>query len=71
MLTILIKWTKEIILGLYFLGTLCVLSILIKWTKEIILGLYFFGTIVCVNYIDQMDKRKNFLFILFRDHCLC
>ena len=47
------------------------LTILIKWTKEIILGLYFLGTIVCVINIDQMDKRNNFRFILFRDHCLC
>ena len=47
------------------------LTILIKWTKEIILGLYILGTIVCVKYIDQMDKRNNFRFILFRDHCLC
>ena len=39
------------------------LTILIKWTKEIIFCLYFFGTIVCVNYIDQMDKRNNFRFI--------
>ena len=39
------------------------LSILIKWIKEKILGLYFFGTIVCVNYIDQMDKRNKFRFI--------
>ena len=47
------------------------LTILIIWTKDIILGLYFLGTIVCVNYIDQMDKRNNFRFILFRDHCVC
>ena len=47
------------------------LIILIKWTKEIILGLYFLGTIVCVNYIDQMDKRINYRFILFSDHCVC
>ena len=47
------------------------LTILIKLSKEIILCLYFLGTIVCVNYIDQMDKRKDFRFILFRDHCLC
>ena len=47
------------------------LTILIKWTKEIILGLYFFGTIVCVNYIDQMDKRSNYRYILFRDHFVC
>ena len=46
------------------------LIILIKWTKEIILGLYFFGTIVCVNYIDQMDKRNNYRYILFRDQCV-
>ena len=46
-------------------------TVLIKWTKEIILGLYFLGTIVCVNYIDQMDKRKNFRFILFSDHYVC
>ena len=46
------------------------LNILIKWTKEISLGLYFLGTIVCVNYIDHMDKRHNFRFILFRDHCV-
>ena len=33
-LTILINWTKGIILGVYFLGTIvCVLTILIKWTK--------------------------------------
>ena len=47
------------------------LTILIKWTKELIIGLYFIVTIVCVNYIDQMDKRNNSWFILFRDHCVC
>ena len=47
------------------------LTIMIKLTKEIILGLNFLGTIVCVNYIDQMDKRNNFRFIHFRDHCVC
>ena len=47
------------------------LTILIKWTKEIFFGLYFIGTIVCVNYVEQMDKRNNFRFILFRDHCVC
>ena len=36
------------------------LTILIKWTKEIILSLFFLGTIMCVNKIDQMDKRINF-----------
>ena len=46
------------------------LTILIKWTKEIILGLYFLGTSVYVNNIDQIVKRNNFMFILFRDHCL-
>ena len=47
------------------------LTISNKWKKEINLGLYFLGIIVCVNYIDQMDKRNNFRFILYRDHCVC
>ena len=34
------------------------LTMLIKWTRGNNLGLYFLGTIVCVNYIEQMDKRK-------------
>ena len=50
---------------------MCVLTILIKLTKEINLSLYFLGTIACANYIDKTDKRNNFRFILFRDHCVC
>ena len=71
MLTILIKWTKEIILVLYFFGTIVCVNYIGQMDKRIILGLYFLGTIRCVNYIDQMDKRNNFWFILFREHCVC
>ena len=71
MLIILIKWTKEIILGLYFLGTIVCINYIDQMDKGNNFRFILLGTIVCVNYIDQMDKRNNFRFILFRDHCVC
>ena len=70
MLTILNKWTKEIILGLYFLGIIVCVNYIDQMDKRNNLGLYFLGTIVCVIYIDQMDKRNNFRFLLSREHCV-
>ena len=71
MLTILIKWTKEIILGLLFLGTIVCVNYSDQMDKRNNFRFIHFRDIVCVKYSDQMDKRNNFRFVLFRDHCLC